>query len=149
MVKPKKNPFIIQVPTAILFILITLSALIIFCYFTYILIAGIFTGSDIIIFNKGAMYMLGVGLTSGLLSFFMLYEIFNKEISASLNKKSTRPALIFICSIFVIPQLAGFAVNGYVESIKYVYCSEKSSHWLQNQNLIYANNKLTCAKHTK
>lgn len=149
MDKPKKSSFLIQVPTVLLFILIALSALIIFGYFTYVLMSGIFTGSDLIIFNKGAMYMLGVGLTSGLLSFFMLYEIFNKEVSASLNKKSTRPALIFVCSKFVIPQLAGFAVNEYIKSIEYVYCAEESSHWLQNQNLIYANNELTCTKHIK
>ncbi|NMM42378.1 hypothetical protein [Pseudoalteromonas arctica] len=149
MVKLKKSSLKLQIPTALLFILISFFALGVFGYFTFTLIFSILSESEIIRFDKGAMYMLGVGLTSGLLSFFMVYEILNKKVSASLNKKSIRPALIFLGSIFVVPQLAGLAVDYYVESVGYVYCKEQSSQWLQNQTLIFASNEYSCLKNEK
>ena len=80
---------------------------------------------DVIAFNKGAMYMLGVGLSGGLLIYFMIYEIIYGKISESFNKKATRLAFIFMGSIFIFPQIIDFRVRQYIGHTGYVFCADQ------------------------
>jgi len=131
--------------TVIVFALFAICSLMAFGYYAYDVSMSLISKKEIIEFNKGAMYMLGVGLGSGLLVIFMIHELTGKKISSSYNKKATKFALISIGMIFVFPQLADYFVSSKVEKMDYVFCEEKSYRWLHVQNKVYGVNENTCS----
>jgi len=131
--------------TVIVFALFAICSLLAFGYYAFDVTISLILKKEIIEFNKGAMYMLGVGLGSGLLVIFMIHELTGKKISNSYNKKATKFALISIGMIFVFPQLADYIVSSKVEKMDYVFCEEKSYRWLHAQNKVYGVNAGTCS----
>ncbi len=130
--------------TVIIFALFAICALLAFGYYAYDVSISLISKKEVIEFNKGAMYMLGVGLGAGLLVIFMIHELTGKKISDSYNKKATKIAFISIGLIFVFPQLADYIVNSKVRSMDYVFCEEKSYRWLHAQNKAYGVNVDAC-----
>jgi len=115
-----------------------------FGYYALNVSISLVSGWDIIEFNKGAMYLLGVGLGAGLLVLFMIHELSGKEISNSYNRKATRLASVFIGLIFVFPQLVDYAVSSRVISIGYVFCENSSYRWLHVQEKVFGINADAC-----
>jgi len=131
--------------TVIVFALFAICSLLAFGYYAFDVTISLISKKEIIEFNKGAMYMLGVGLGSGLLVIFMIHELTGKTISNSYNKKATKFALVSIGLIFVFPQLADYIVSSKVGKMDYVFCEEKSYRWLHAQNKVYGVNADTCS----
>jgi len=130
--------------TVFVFALICVGALIAFGIYGYNVAYDLIRREELVEFNKGAMYMLGVGLSSGLLVTFMIHELIGKEISKSYNKKATRSALIFIGLIFVFPQIADYVILYKVKNAGYVFCENRSYRWLHAQNKVFAVDASTC-----
>ncbi len=145
----QKPSLILQVLIVAFFFLFAIGSLIVFGYYAFLLFENIISQSDFIVFNKGSMYMFGVGLSSGLLTYFFIYEILKKKISASFNKKSTYIGLVFIGSIFIFPQLADYWIHKYINHIGYAYCPEQSYRWLHAQNLVFASDENICGSFNK
>ncbi len=145
----EKNSLILQVLIVAFFFLFAIGSLAVFGYYAFQLSVNIFSQSDFVVFNKGAMYMFGTGLSSGLLTYFFIYEILKKEISASFNKKATYVGLAFVGSIFILPQLADYEVHKFIDHIGYVYCPEQSYRWLHAQNLVFASDENSCVNFNK
>jgi hypothetical protein len=131
--------------TVIIFALFAICAFLAFGYYAFDVSISLISKKEIIEFNKGAMYMLGVGLGAGLLVIFMFHELTGKKISNSYNRKATKFALISIGLIFVFPQLADYIVSTKVISMDYVFCKEKSNRWLHLQNKVYGVNVDACS----
>ncbi|MFA7556116.1 MAG: hypothetical protein WCY88_17875 [Spongiibacteraceae bacterium] len=131
--------------TVIIFALFAICALLAFGYYAFDVSISLISKKEIIEFNKGAMYMLGVGLGAGLLVIFMIHELIGKEISNAYNKKATKCALISIGLIFIFPQLADYIVSSKFRSMDYVFCEEKSYRWLHAQNKVYGANVDACS----
>lgn len=125
--------------------LFAICALLAFGYYAFDVSISLILKKEIIEFNKGAMYMLGVGLGAGLLVIFMIHELTGKKISNSYNKKATKFALISIGLIFIFPQLADYIVSSKFRSMDYVFCEEKSYRWLHAQNKVYGVNVDACS----
>jgi hypothetical protein len=123
--------------TVFVFSLFAIAALLAFGYYALDITISLLFKKDIIEFNKGAMYMLGVGLGAGLLVIFMIHELSGREISKSYNKKATNFALISIGLIFVFPMITDYVVTLKVKSIDYVYCENLSYRWLHVQSKVY------------
>ena len=130
--------------TAILFALFAICALLAFGYYTFDVSLSLISKKEVIEFNKGSMYMLGVGLGAGLLVIFMIHELRGKKISSSYNNKATKFAMVSIGLIFVSPQLADYIVSTKIKSMDYVFCEEKSYQWLHVQNKVYGANVEAC-----
>jgi len=137
----------LKLSTVVIFTLFSVGAIFAFGYYSFLLMLDLFNSEDIIAFNKGAMYMLGVGLSSGLLTYFMIYEIIKREISESFNKRATLLSLIFMASIFIFPQIVDYGIRQYINHIGYIFCTDKSYRWLHAQNLVFATNEETCVKY--
>jgi len=141
-----KNSLLLKLPAITFFLLLTISSLIWFSYNIFHLLISVINHSDIIVFEKGATYMLGCGLGLGLLSFFMIYEmLLKKKITTALNKLATRLAIAFLAIMVILPQVTSFLVHQYVDNLGYIYCPEQSYHWLHNQSFIFAADINTCA----
>lgn len=131
--------------TVIVFSMFAICSLLAFGYYAFDVTISLMSKKEIIEFNKGAMYMLGVGLGSGLLVIFMIHELTGKKISNSYNKKATKFALISIGLIFVFPQVADYIVSSKIGKMDYVFCEEKSYRWLHAQNNVYGVSADTCS----
>lgn len=131
--------------TVIIFALFAISTLLAFGYYAYDVSISLILKKEVIEFNKGAMYMLGVGLGAGILVIFMIHELTGKKISDSYNKKATRIAFISIGLIFAFPQLADYIVHSKIRSMDYVFCEDKSYRWLHAQNKVYGINVDACS----
>ena len=141
---PSKKTPILRILIVGLFFLIAIGALAVFGYYIFQLSVNIYEHASFVVFNKGAMYMFGVGSTSGLLTYFLVHEILEKKISPSFNKKASFIGAAFVASIFIIPQLIHYGVQRYINHIKYEYCPEQSDSWLHAQNFVYTSNKNNC-----
>ena len=148
MQKVEEHSLPVKILVAAVFLLLGVAALFAFSYKLVSLIDNIASHSKIIVFDKGAMYMFGVGMTTGFLVFLMIYEILQKKITARLNKIATYVGTGFLGLIFLFPMGAGFVVQGYIDNIGYVYCSKQSSRWLHAQTLVYAASEADCEMHT-
>ncbi len=132
--------------TVFVFALFAMGALLAFGYYAIHTVVDLVYMESVIEFNKGAMYMLGVGLSAGLLTSFMIYEIQNRKISESYNKKATHLALIFIGLIFIFPQIVDYGVRQKIKSIGYVFCAKQSYSWLHAQNKVFGLNEAACTQ---
>ena len=130
--------------TVIVFAIFAIAALLAFGYAAIDVTVSLISRKEIIEFNKGAMYMLGVGLGAGLLVIFMIHELSGKVISSSYNKKATKLALLSVGMIVVIPQLADYAVSLKVKGMNYVSCGNLSYRWLHVQTKVYGISIDTC-----
>ncbi|GAB3112550.1 hypothetical protein GCM10027217_41840 [Pseudomaricurvus hydrocarbonicus] len=90
------------------------------------------------------MYLLGVGLSLGLLTLLMAQEVRGQAISTETNRKATRLALLFLGVIFLFPVAAGYAVQYKVSRMGYVYCQDQSHQWLHAQTKVFAVNATSC-----
>ncbi|MCL7422012.1 MAG: hypothetical protein M8364_14020 [Methylobacter sp.] len=141
-----KQSIWLKLLTVVVFILFSAGSLAAFGYYAFQLILDLLHKEEVIAFNKGAMHMLGVGLSGGLLIYFMIYEIIYGKISESLNKKATRLAFIFMGSIFIFPRIIDYGVRQYIGHTGYVFCADQSHRWLHAQNLVFASNEEACTK---
>ncbi len=130
--------------TVFLFSLFSISTLLAFGYYAFNTFLDFLYAKNIIEFNKGAMYMLGVGLSAGLLVMFMIHELQGKEISGTYNKKATRLAFIFIGIVFIFPQIVDYVVSYKIKNLGYVYCQNQSYRWLHAQNKVFGTNLVVC-----
>lgn len=135
--------------TVVVFFIFSAGALLVFGFYTLQLVRGMISSADIVEFNKGAMYMLGVALSSGLLTAFMVHELRGGELSAAYNKKATQLALLFLGLIFIFPQATDYLVTSKLTGVDYVYCKDQSYRWLHSQNKVFAVNAAVCANYSK
>lgn len=123
--------------TVFVFALFSLCSLLAFIYFSYEVSKSLLLKEALIEFNKGAMYILGVGLGSGLLVIFMIHELTGREISHSYNKKATRFAVMSLVLMFMFPVVADYIVSSKINRMGYVFCDTKSYQWLHVKNKVY------------
>ncbi len=115
-----------------------------FAYFFHQLITDTLEPSDLIVFNKGAMYLLGGGLGIGVLTVFLVADAMKKKLSQQANKKATRLLLFFFGLFLALPHLMDFGVHRYIERINYVHCEDQSHQWFHVRTYVFATDLATC-----
>jgi len=135
----------LQYSVIVFFLVFTIGSLISFGYSAFFLAQDLMKESESISFNKGAFYILGVGLASGLLTYALVLEVAKGSVSERFNKRATRIGLAALALIFVLPQLAHYAISGYANNIGYGVCSGASYQWLHARRIVYADSPETCS----
>lgn len=130
--------------TVVVFALLSICAILAFGYYAVDVILDLILRRDVIAFNKGAMYMLGVGAGLGLLVIFMVWELSGKTMSSSGNKKATQLALASLVLMVVLPQAADYLISRSLGSSNYVYCERESYRWLHAQSKVYTSSARVC-----
>ncbi len=147
MMEPQKKILVQRIISIILCSLMAIGALAVFGYEATRLIRAIINRADILIFDKGAMYLMGCGLSAGLMTFFFVYEVLDKKISASLNRIGTVIGLGCVLSIFIMPQVVHFGVTAFVTHNNYKFCPKQSFRGLKMETLIYTADGYHCEKY--
>ncbi len=130
----------------LLFSIFSLGSLAWFLIELYSLFSQISNHQAYISFNKGSMYLLGVGLGSLILTWLMLYgSVFKKTLTERLNRFYTRLVLSSILLLFIFPQLVHYPLESYLQSEEYKECHELSHRWLHAQTIIYSKSSFSCS----
>jgi len=105
----------------------------------------ILQSNDLVIFNKGAFYLLGVTLGLGVLVFVMVYQgVLKKELTASFSRWFSRIAVFSVLLIVVLPVVSHFLVEPYLLSRDYRVCTEASHTWFYLSEIVYVKNEIAC-----
>src|SRR5690606_36588757 len=128
----EKNPsFLTRVMSVNLFAILTISSLAWFFISAVNLFSQLRFDDAVVTFDKGAMYMLGVG--AGLLCLTaggFIEGVVGKELTPNMKSLFKYGLIASIFAMVVLPHLAHYLTNGYAQKKNYDVCHEVSYHWL-------------------
>ena len=144
----EKPSWAIRIFAPLLFILGSTAALL---WFFYRLIA-LFSGaqSDIIVFDKGSFYMLGVGIGMLILAIVTVQEGWlGRVLSKKQSTYLTRLAVISLAVLFVVPHFVHYLTDSYLSIRGYSVCEEASHQWLFVRDIVYVQESMECNENLK
>lgn len=112
------------------------------------LVSQLLSKSPAVMFDKGAVYMLGVGLGLGLLTCVGLYEgILERSPTKRFGRWMNIGAIVSIGVMVVLPHMAHAAVNHYLVGTRgYMVCEAESHQWLLYRRIAYAASEVLCSR---
>lgn len=104
----------------------------------------------IILFDKGSYYMLGVGVGLLSLAFVTIKEFWiGNPITERQNRIFTRLAISGVALLFIIPHVAHFVIDKYLDGHGYMVCEEASHQWLFIRDIVYVQPSIECSADLK
>ncbi|EKO3925209.1 hypothetical protein GCS56_002488 [Vibrio metschnikovii] len=128
------------------FMLLTFGAFFWFSVSSVNLISTLRTESQVIGFDKGAMYTLGCGL--GLLAITvggLMQGILKLKLTEKQHSFFSRSIVISLLLMVIYPQVAHYTVDSYLKSKQYSICDEVSYQWLIYSKLYYTKDNMACS----
>lgn len=135
---------------AILFGVIVLLALLWFLVDFSLFITQFYLDENIVQFNKGTMYMLGVGF--GLLLFnglMFIQGVFKKELTSKSEHFFTKGMVFSVILTFIFPHITHFFVNKYAVNNNYSVCDSASSRVRFYSEIYYTKTEQDCEQAAK
>ena len=129
----------------IVFLIGATAALFWFGYNLYILLANLNAGT--VYFDKGAFYMLGVGMGMATLAFVLAYEFwYGKTLPTNITRLCSKLAYASILLLFITPHAMHFFTGSYLANRGLTVCEEASSQWLFVSEIFYISDERNCDK---
>ncbi len=144
----EKAPLAIRIFAPLVFLFGSIAALFWFFYRLAVLFSG--TQSEIVVFDKGSFYMLGVGIGVSVAAFTTVQEGWlGRLLSKKQSTLLTRLAVVSVASLFVAPNLIHYVANGYFSDRGYTVCEEASHQWLFVRDIVYIEQSVECSVNLK
>ena len=146
MIEDRDRPStIVRIITPVICAFIGIPTLFWFCVTLNILTGQLLTSSSIVVFHKGAFYLLGSGIGALTLAYFVGYEYWlDKVLPKRLNILCTKMLLISIAVMILLPQVSHFFLNRYLANNNYTVCREASRQWLHDRTIVYLDSIENC-----
>ncbi len=147
----EQNPsFSIRILSVTFFSVLTISSLVWFFISVTSLLSQFYLNESVIAFDKGSMYMLGVGIGLLVLTVGGLMQgIFEKALTSKWEYLFKRSLVVSIIVMVALPQLAQYSVDSYARKQHYEICSEATYHWFLYSKYYYADSQIACNKLVK
>lgn len=147
--KDREKPSLaIRIIGALLFIAGSCAALFWFFYRVVILVST--SQLEVVVFDKGSFYMLGVGVGMSVLAFTAIQEGWvGKVLSKRQAAILTRIAIVSLALIFIVPNLFHYITDTYFSNEGYSVCEEASSQWLFVRDIVYIQDTIECGAKLK
>jgi len=144
----EKPSWFIRIFGPLIFVLGATSALLWFFYRSFSLFDGI--SSNIVIFDKGSFYTLGIGVGLMAIAYAGVHETW---LQKRLTKKHTsiisKLAISGVLLTFTVPHIFHYASNSYLKKNGYSVCEEATHQWLFVRDIVYITNSITCNANLK
>lgn len=141
----EKPSWAIRIFGPLIFILGSLAALSWFFYRAYFIFSRAL--SEVVVFDKGSFYMLGVGV--GMLALAMV-AVLEGWLGQTLSKKQsvflTRLAVAGVILIFTVPHFVQYVADDFLQGRGYSVCEEASHQWLFVRDIVYIQESITCSE---
>jgi hypothetical protein len=146
MIEDRDRPStIVRIITPVICAFIGIPALLWFGVNLYTITGELLSSSSIIVFDKGAFYLLGVGLGALTLAFVAGFEYWlDKPLTKRLNILCTKMALISVAVAILLPQVSHFSLHRHLVNNSYTVCREASHQWLTARTIVYLNSTENC-----
>ena len=129
------------------FSILTLAALAWFFISLVGLISQFHLRDPVIGFDKGSMYMFGIGLGLLLLTIGgVMQGMLGQELSQKKETLFKRGIVISLILMFSFPQLTNYLVDKYAYSHHYRICTDVTDRWLLYSKFYYTESKEACEK---
>jgi len=103
------------------------------------------TSSSVILFDKGALYMLGVGIGLAVLTYAVLHEVILKRpLTDKFSKIMNIGALTSIIVMIIFPQVIHYPVEQLLEKRGYKICNQASYQWFLYRRIVYTSSPEIC-----
>lgn len=114
---------------------------------TYSTFLAFFHLEHVISFNKGALYLFGVGLGMWALVGYMLAELWlGKPPSKRYEKVVTRLGVAGLVLAFSLPHVVHYSLDAWLDSRDYTICEPASHQWLHSVTLVYTKTETECLR---
>ncbi len=129
----------------LVFILASVGALVWFIVTLHALVIQLINMSNSIELNKGGLYMLGVSVGLGFLSFYMVVELWKGEApSDRFIKIIGRLILLGVALMIILPHVIHYPLEFYLQNRNYFVCEKASHRWLHARTIVYMNDQSMC-----
>lgn len=146
MEHPNRPSALLRYGGLLLFASLSLAALAWFGWSIIQIITQIRSNTAVILFDKGAVYMLGVGMGLLVLTYGILHEvILGLALTKRVTKRINISALISIIVLFIVPHLVHYLVEHALNERDYIICDQASYQWLLYRRIVYVSNFEDCA----
>ncbi len=103
--------------------------------------------SSLVVFERGAYYLPGVGIALMALVIIGLYENYTKKPpSDKVTKIFTRTAIGGLLFTFLLPPIAEYLTENHLLKKGYQHCDVPTSSWPVYKDVIYTTDTKTCLK---
>ena len=127
------------------FLFFSFAALIWFGWSFSNLVLQLSAATPVISLNKGAMYMLGIGLASSVLTIAIFQEaIIRRPMTDKLARRLTGGALAGLVIVFLLPFMTHSVIEQRLEARGYKICEQASYQWLLYRNIVYVSDYELC-----
>lgn len=127
------------------FLVLTIASLAWFFVSTTSLISQIRLNAPIIGFDKGSVYMLGIGLGLLLLSVGGIMQgILGKALTPANESLFKKGIVISILLMFLLPHAVHYGVSQYTQKQHYTLCNEATYRWFLYSKFYFTNNASGC-----
>ncbi len=110
-------------------------------------ISALIDSQAVITFNKGAMYMLGGGISASFFSVGAVYFIlYSRKVPEKIEPILIKGVIVGLLIMFIFPQIAHFSISKIIEKRKYIVCEAVSYRWLMYKNYAYTKSQEECAE---
>ncbi|VAW90479.1 hypothetical protein MNBD_GAMMA17-1731 [hydrothermal vent metagenome] len=129
------------------FLILTLSSLTWFTVSIIGFISQFLLNDPVVEFDKGSMYMLGIGLGLLLLTIGgVMQGLLGKKLTPQKETLFTRGLVFSLIIMFGFPHLTHYVVANYAQQRNYSVCSDASYRWLLYSKFYYTKNGMACNK---
>lgn len=143
----EKPSVLMRVGSPIFFIGLTLASLYLFATEVISTTGQLLSQPESISFNKGAYYLLGVGLGVGALTIGTVTSFwFGKTLSQKTVKLLMKVAVGCIALMLIVPQFVHYEINRYLVNVGYDVCEPASHQWLHSRTIVYVKNAKVCTE---
>ena len=137
-----------RIGTPLFFLMGGASAIIWFIYRVFSLFQN--ASSQMIIFDKGSYYMLGVGVGLLSLGYMIVSEFwFGRPLTSRQSSFFSGLAISGIVLVFVVPHMAHYVADKYLKKNGYSVCEEASHQWLFIRDIVYIAGSVECSSSLK
>lgn len=127
------------------FSILTLSALVWFFVSINGFLSRFYKNDSVVEFDKGSMYMLGIGFGLLLLTVGGVKQgLFGKKLTSREEIFFTRSLIISFVLMVTVPQLTHYLVENYTEKKHYSICSGATYRWFFYSKFYYTKNEMAC-----
>ena len=137
-----------RILTPVVFLLGGVCALAWFVYRIYALLKS--SGDEIVIFDKGSYYLLGVAIGMLALAFVVIWEQWLlRPLSRRITKIFSGLAVASLVTLLAVPHIAHFVANEHLTASGYSVCEAASDQWLFIRDIVYVQPSVECSEDIK
>ena len=135
-----------QYASIFFFFVLAIGGLFFFGYNAFSLIRELVEESQVIFFNKGSVYFFGGALGLAVMTYWLVRNAVGSPMPESQNHIISYILIGTLILMFVLPHIAHYMIDDYLENKGYQICEEASYQWMYYREIVFTASQEVCAE---